>query len=56
MNILIVEDDDRIADFLCRGLRAEGHRVQRAADGPAGLAGCRASFHCYLMHKTNAQN
>jgi len=38
MNILIVEDDDRIADFLCRGLRAEGHMVQRAADGPAGLA------------------
>ncbi len=38
MNILIVEDDDRIADFLCRGLRAEGHRVQRAADGPSGLA------------------
>ena len=38
MNILIVEDDDRIADFLCRGLRAEGHRVQRAADGPTGLA------------------
>lgn len=38
MNVLIVEDDDRIADFLCRGLRAEGHRVQRAADGPAGLA------------------
>lgn len=38
MNILIVEDDDRIADFLCRGLRAEGYRVQRAADGPAGLA------------------
>lgn len=38
MNILIVEDDDRIADFLCRGLRAEGHRIQRAADGPSGLA------------------
>jgi len=38
VNILIVEDDDRIADFLCRGLRAEGYRVQRAADGPAGLA------------------
>lgn len=38
MNILIVEDDDRIADFLCRGLRAEGYRVQRAADGPSGLA------------------
>ena len=38
MNILIVEDDNRIADFLCRGLRAEGHHVQRAADGPTGLA------------------
>jgi DNA-binding response OmpR family regulator len=38
MNILIVEDDDRIADFLCRGLRAEGYRVQRAAEGPTGLA------------------
>ena len=36
MNILIVEDDDRIADFLGRGLRAEGYRVQRAADGPTG--------------------
>jgi DNA-binding response OmpR family regulator len=38
MNILIVEDDDRIADFLSRGLRAEGYRVQRAADGHTGLA------------------
>ena len=38
MNILIVEDDDRIADFLCRGLRAEGHHVKRAADGTTGLA------------------
>lgn len=41
MNILIVEDDNRIADFLCRGLRAEGHFVQRAADGPGGLAMAR---------------
>lgn len=38
MNILIVEDDDRIAGFLGRGLRAEGHHVKRAADGPTGLA------------------
>ncbi len=38
MNILIVEDDERIASFLLRGLRAEGHRVQHAADGPSGLA------------------
>ena len=38
MNIVLVEDDPRIADFLLRGLRAEGHRVQRAANGPEGLA------------------
>ncbi len=41
MNILIVEDDERIASFLLRGLRAEGHRVLRAADGPSGLAMAR---------------
>ena len=38
MNILIVEDDARIADFLERGLRAEGHHVQVARTGPDGLA------------------
>ena len=38
MNVLIVEDDDRIADFLSRGLRADGYRVQRAADGVTGLS------------------
>lgn len=38
MNILLVEDDPRIADFLMRGLRAEGHQVQRAANGHDGLA------------------
>lgn len=37
MNILVVEDDRRIADFLERGLRAEGHRVQVARTGPEGL-------------------
>ena len=38
MNILVVEDDARIADFLQRGLRAEGHRVQVARTGPEGLS------------------
>lgn len=38
MNILICEDDPRIADFLERGLRAEGHRIQVARTGPEGLA------------------
>jgi DNA-binding response OmpR family regulator len=38
MNILVVEDDRRVADFLERGLRAEGHVVQMARNGPDGLA------------------
>ncbi len=34
--ILIVEDENEIADFLTRGLREEGFTVQRAADGEEG--------------------
>lgn len=37
MNILIVEDDTRVADFLERGLRAEGYRVRVARNGPDGV-------------------
>ena len=33
----MVEDDIRVADFLERGLRAEGYRVQVARNGPDGL-------------------
>ena len=33
----MVEDDVRVADFLERGLRAEGYRVQVARNGPDGL-------------------
>jgi len=43
MNILLIEDDTRIADFLCRGLRAEGHRLELASTGPEGLAQARAA-------------
>jgi len=38
MRILIVEDEARIADFLQRGLRAEGHFCVVANEGEAGLA------------------
>jgi two-component system copper resistance phosphate regulon response regulator CusR len=34
--ILLVEDDAEIADFILRGLREEGFRVERAADGAEG--------------------
>jgi len=38
MRILIVEDESRIADFLERGLRAEGHFCVVANDGESGLS------------------
>jgi len=41
MNILIVEDDPRVADFLLRGLRAEGYGVQLARTGTEGLERAR---------------
>ena len=36
--ILVIEDEDRIRQFLQRGLAYESYRVDVAADGPTGLA------------------
>ena len=36
-HILIVEDEQRIASFVAKGLRAEGHQTTLAADGERGL-------------------
>jgi two-component system copper resistance phosphate regulon response regulator CusR len=36
VRILVIEDEDEIADFLVRGLREEGFTVERAADGHGG--------------------
>jgi DNA-binding response OmpR family regulator len=36
MEILVVEDEEAIADFLVRGLESEGHRVRSAANGIEG--------------------
>jgi DNA-binding response OmpR family regulator len=38
VNILIVEDEERISSFVQRGLKAEGFAVQTASDGPTGYA------------------
>lgn len=35
--ILIVEDEQRIASFVAKGLRSEGHQPTVVGDGPAGL-------------------
>lgn len=42
MKVLIIEDDPRVSNFLERGLRAEGHRVQVAATAAEGLALAKA--------------
>ena len=36
VRILVIEDEDQIADFLVRGLREEGFTVERSADGTDG--------------------
>ena len=36
VRILVIEDEDEIADFLVRGLREEGFTVERAEDGKVG--------------------
>jgi DNA-binding response OmpR family regulator len=38
MRLLIVEDDRKLAEFVARGLRAEGFAVDLAADGREGQA------------------
>lgn len=45
MNILLVEDELRVADFIRRGLAAEGWSVDHAADGEDALE--HAASHTY---------
>lgn len=43
MRALIIEDDQTIAEFVCRGLREAGFAVDHAPDGEAGLAAARTA-------------
>ena len=43
MKILLVEDDYRIADFVSKGLQAEGYKIVHAATGTDGYAYARAN-------------
>ncbi|MCL4394089.1 MAG: response regulator transcription factor [Chloroflexi bacterium] len=40
-HILVIEDEQKIADFLRRGLTYEGYRVEVSLDGEAGLKAAR---------------
>lgn len=44
MRLLVVEDDVALGLFLARGLEADGHRVQIAADGSSALEKFRAEM------------
>ena len=37
MRVLLVEDDQKIASFIIKGLKAEGFAVDHAPDGEQGL-------------------
>lgn len=41
--LLLVEDDEAIADLLCLSLQTAGHQVQVARDGLTGVASAQAS-------------
>jgi DNA-binding response OmpR family regulator len=44
MKILVVEDEDRIASFLSKGLRAAGYAVDRVANGRDAMAAGRDPY------------
>jgi DNA-binding response OmpR family regulator len=47
--VLIVEDEPRVADFLARGLRAEGYLVAVARDGRTGLEAARGGGYAAVL-------
>ena len=49
MRILVIEDDNRVAEFLDRGMRAEGYAVQVARNGTEGLAIARAGDYTLIL-------
>jgi two-component system OmpR family response regulator len=50
MDILLVEDDERIVEFVRRGLKAEGYRVETARTGQDGVAlGASGSFRLIIL-------
>ena len=41
MRVLVVEDDDKIASFVVKGLRQSGFAADHAGDGEAALGCCQ---------------
>lgn len=49
MRILVIEDDNRVAEFLDRGMRAEGYAVQVARNGTEGLTMARGGDYTVIL-------
>jgi len=49
MYILVVEDDERVARLVARGLTEAGHRVDLAEDGDEGLARAESSAYDLIV-------
>jgi len=50
MRILLVEDDQRIVDFVQRGLKAEGYMVETAGNGRQGIdLGAEGDFQVIIL-------
>lgn len=45
MHILVIEDDEKIASFVVKGLRQAGHQAALATDGKMGLTRLREEHH-----------
>lgn len=50
VRLLLVEDEDRLAEVVRHGLAAEGHAVEVASDGVAGLrAACHREYDAIIL-------
>ncbi len=49
MRLLLIEDDERITQFVKRGLEAEGFQVDTANTGPQGLESGRGNYGVILL-------
>jgi len=52
MQILLIEDDDRVAQHIAKGLRELGHYVEHCSDGRDGLAkACSEQFDAIILDR-----
>ncbi len=49
MRILVIEDENKVARFLKKGLEAEGHEVDTAADGKTGEKCARTEIYDIIL-------